>query len=153
MNVILLEPVEKLGEAGDMVHVKPGYARNFLVPRGLALPATQANQRELEARLAQRAKQLAERKADAERLKEMLADASLDIKVHAGEGRIYGSVTSQDIANALNEKYDVEIDRKKLDLHEAIKTLGEYDVVYKPHPEVPINVKVVVEADESQTPA
>lgn len=147
MNVILLEPVDKLGEAGALVSVKPGYARNFLVPRGLALPATQANQRELEARLAQRAKQLAERKGDAERLREMLADAAIEIKVRAGDERIYGSVTSSDIAEAVQQRYEVEIDRRRLDLGEPIKTLGEYMVVYKPHPEVPIDLKVLVSAD------
>ena len=147
MNVILLEPVERLGEAGALVSVKPGYARNFLVPRGLALPATQANQRELEARLAQRAKQFAARKADAERLRELLADATVDIKVRAGEDRIYGSVTSRDIAEVLEQRYEVEIDRRKLELGEAIKTLGEYLVVYKPHPEVPIDLKVNVSAE------
>ena len=147
MNVILLEPVEQLGEAGALVDVKPGYARNFLVPRGLALPATQGNQRELEARLAQRAKQLATRKADAERLRELLADASVDVKVRAGDERIYGLVTSRDIAEVLAKRYEVEIDRRKLELGEAIKTLGEYTVVYKPHPEVPINLRVVVSAE------
>lgn len=147
MNVILLEPVDNLGEAGAMVDVKPGYARNFLVPRGLALPATQANQRELEARLAQRAKQLAARKADAERLRDLLADRSVELKVRAGDERIYGSVTAKDIAERLAEQYQVEIDRRKLELGEAIKTLGEYTVVYKPHPEVPIDLKVVVSAE------
>ena len=147
MNVILLEPVERLGEAGALVTVKPGYARNFLVPRGLALPATQANQRELDARLAQRAKQLAARKADAERLRDMLADATVDIKVRAGEDRIYGSVTSRDIAEVLENRYQVEIDRRKLELGEPIKTLGEYTIVYKPHPEVPIDLKVNVTAE------
>lgn len=149
MNVILLEPIDKLGEAGALVTVKPGFARNFLVPRGLALPATQANQRELDARLAQRAKQLAARKADAERLRELLADAVIDIKVRAGEERIYGSVTSSDIADALQKRYEVEIDRRKLELGEAIKTLGEYTVVYKPHPEVPIDLKVNVSSDQA----
>ena len=147
MNVILLEPVERLGEAGALVTVKPGYARNFLVPRGLALPATQANQRELDARLAQRAKQLAARKADAERLRNMLADATVDIKVRAGEDRIYGSVTSRDIAEVLENRYQVEIDRRKLELGDPIKTLGEYTIVYKPHPEVPIDLKVNVTAE------
>jgi len=149
MNVILLEPVEKLGEAGELVVVKRGFARNYLVPRGLALPATQANQRELDARLAQRAKQLAARKADAERLREMLVDASVEIRVRAGEGRIYGSVTSRDIAEVLEKRFQVEIDRRKLELGDAIKTLGEYTVVYKPHPEVPIDLKVMVSADNA----
>jgi large subunit ribosomal protein L9 len=147
MNVILLEPVDNLGEAGAMVSVKPGYARNFLVPRGLALPATQANQRELEARLSQRAKQLSARKADAERLKEMLAEAQIEIRVRAGDERIYGSVTSGDIAEAVERAYEVQIDRRKLELSEPIKTLGEYTVVYKPHPEVPIDLKVIVSAE------
>src|SRR5690606_41549936 len=89
LNVNLLEPVDKLGEAGGHVTVKYGYARNWLIPQGLALPATKSNQAELQARLAQRAKQLAERKSDAERLTEMLKDAELTIEVRAGEGRIY----------------------------------------------------------------
>ena len=88
MNIILLEPVEKLGEAGDVVTVKPGYGRNWLVPQGLALPATRANRAELDARLVQRARQLAERKADAERLSELLGEATLEIRVRAGDGRI-----------------------------------------------------------------
>lgn len=148
MNVILLEPVEKLGEAGDVVRVKDGFARNWLVPQGLALPATQSNRAELQARLAQRARQLAERKSDAERLAELLGDATLDIRVKAGEGRIYGSVGNKDIADALKAAYDVEIDRRKVILAEPIKMTGEYTVPYRPHPEVEIALKVVVTAEE-----
>lgn len=147
INLILLEPVDNLGEAGEIVHVKPGYARNWLVPQGLALPATESNRAELQARLAQRARQLAERKGDAERLKEMLGDATLEISVKAGEERIYGSVGNADIAAALNDAYDVEVDRRKIDLSEPIKTLGEYTIPYKPHPEVTIDLKVVVVAE------
>lgn len=148
MNVILLEPVDNLGEAGQVVRVRAGYARNYLIPRGLALLATKSNQAELEARLSQRAKQLTERKGDAERLKALLAEASLMIKVKAGEGRIYGSVTGRDIADAAATTYDVQIDRRKLDLAQPIKELGEYLIVYKPHPEVPIELKVSVVAEE-----
>jgi len=147
VNVILLEPVTNLGEAGDVVTVKPGYARNWLVPQGLALPATNSNRAELQARLAQRARQLAERKADAERLKEMLVDAAVEIRVKAGEERIYGSVGNKDIADALKTAYDVEVDRRKIELVEPIKTVGEYEVPYRPHPEVDIDLKVVVVAD------
>ena len=147
MNVILLEPVTNLGEAGDVVTVKPGYARNWLVPQGLALPATNSNRAELQARLAQRARQLAERKADAERLKEMLVDAAVEIRVKAGEERIYGSVGNKDVADALKQAYDVEVDRRKIELVEPIKTVGEYAVPYRPHPEVDIDLKVVVVAD------
>ncbi len=148
MNVILLEPVEKLGDAGDLVKVRPGYARNYLVPQGLALPATKANRAQLEARLAQRAKQLSARKADAERLKEMLGDAALEIRVRAGEDRIYGSVSNRDIADALQAAYDVEVDRRKIELGDPIKTLGEYTVPYRPHPEVQIDLNVNVLAEE-----
>jgi len=144
VNVILLEPVDKLGEAGALVTVKDGYARNWLIPQGLALPATKSNQAELQARLAQRAKQLADRKSDAERLAEMLKDAELTIEVRAGEGRIYGSVGNKDIAAALKSAYDVEIDRRKLLLGEPIKTTGEHEVAYRPHPEVTIPIKVNV---------
>ncbi|MBS3967355.1 MAG: 50S ribosomal protein L9 [Truepera sp.] len=147
MNVILLEPVDNLGEAGQVVRVRPGYARNYLIPQGLALLATKSNQAELEARLSQRAKQLAERKGDALRLKALLAEASLEIKVKAGEGRIYGSVTSRDIAEAAQATYDVQIDRRKLELAQPIKELGEYPIIYKPHPEAPIELKVSVVAD------
>jgi large subunit ribosomal protein L9 len=148
MNVILLEPVDKLGDAGELVNVKPGFARNYLVPQGLALPATASNKAELQARLAQRTKQLSERKSDAERLKEMLGEATLEIKVRAGEERIYGSVGNNDIADALKEAYDVDVDRRKIILQEPIKTLGEYSVPYKPHPEVQIDLKVIVSAIE-----
>jgi large subunit ribosomal protein L9 len=147
VNVILLEPVDHLGEAGEVVRVRPGYARNFLIPQGLALLATKANQAELNARLAQRTRQLSERKADAERLKELLGDAALEIKVRAGEERIYGSVGNSDIAEALQAAYDVEVDRRKIELSEPIKTLGDYTVVYKPHPEVPIDLNVKVSAE------
>jgi large subunit ribosomal protein L9 len=147
MNVILLEPVDNLGEAGEIVKVRPGYARNYLIPQGLALVASAANKAALEANLAERAKQLAARKADAERLKEILADNVLNIKVKAGEERIYGSVGNQDIADALKATYDVEADRRKIMLAHPIKMLGEYTVVYKPHPEVPIDLKVVIAAE------
>jgi large subunit ribosomal protein L9 len=147
MNIILLEPVENLGEAGEIVKVRPGYARNFLIPQGLALVASAANKAALDANLAERAKQLAERKADSERLREMLKDNVLNIKVKAGEDRIYGSVGNQDIANALKAAYDVEADRRKIILAQPIKVLGEYTVVFKPHPEVPIDLKVVIAAE------
>lgn len=147
MNVILLEPVAKLGEAGDVVRVRPGYARNWLVPQSLALPATKSNQRELQARLLQRAKQLAERKSDAERLRELLGDASVTIRVKAGEDRIYGSVGNRDIADAVKAAFDVDLDRRKIELTQPIKTLGSYVVPYRPHPDVVIDLKLEVQAE------
>jgi large subunit ribosomal protein L9 len=147
VNIILLEPVDKLGEAGEVVRVKNGFARNWLIPQGLALPATRSNEAELNARLAQRARQLSERKGDAERLGELLGEASIELKVKAGEERIYGSVGSRDIADAVKAAYDVDIDRRKIVLNEPIKLLGEYTVPYRPHPEVTIDLKVTVVPD------
>ncbi len=147
MNVILLEPVDKLGDAGEVVRVRGGYARNWLVPQGLALPATKANEKELQARLMQRSKQLSERKGDAERLSEILGDAAVTIRVKAGEDRIYGSVGNRDIAEAIEAAFDVQIDRRKVMLDEPIKTLGEYVVPYRPHPDVTIDIKLQVVAE------
>lgn len=148
MNVILLESVYKLGDAGDLVTVRPGYARNYLVPQGLALPATRANRAQLEAVLARRARQLSEIKADAERLKELLGEARVEIRVKAGDGRIYGSVSNRDIAAALEAAHKVEVDRRKIELAEPIKELGEYQVLYRPHSEVEITLNVEVLAEE-----
>jgi large subunit ribosomal protein L9 len=150
MNVILLEPIGNLGEAGDMVRVKPGYARNFLIPQGLAALATQSNKAELDARLSQRAKQMAERKTDAERLKEILAETETILTVRAGDGRIYGSVGNRDIAEALQSSHNIEIDRRKIELGRPIKETGEYTVIYKPHPEVPIDLKIIVVAEDEE---
>ena len=110
MKVILLEPLENLGDVGQVVDVKPGYARNYLLPRGLAVLATESNLKALEARIRAQAKRLAERKAEAERLKEILENLTLTIPVRAGETKIYGSVTAKDIAEALSRidhKFDL----------------------------------------------
>lgn len=145
MNVILLEPVAKLGGVGDVVKVKPGYARNFLVPRGLALPASERNMKTLEARVRSRQKQLAAEKAAAEALGERLKDQAISLSVRAGEGKIYGAVTASDVAAALVAQ-GFEVDRRKLEMPKAIKELGEYELSYRAHPEVSIPVKLVVTA-------
>jgi len=145
MNVILLEPVAKLGTTGDVVKVKPGYARNFLVPRGLALPASERNMKTLEARVRARQKQLATEKASAEALGERLKDQSITLSVRAGEGKIYGAITASDVASALQAQ-GFDVDRRKLEMPKAIKELGEYEVSYRAHPEVSIPVKLVVSA-------
>lgn len=148
MNVILMESVYKLGNPGDLVKVRPGYARNYLVPQGLAVPATRANKAELEAMLNVRARQLAEQKEDAERLKDLLGEAKVTVAVKAGDGRIYGSVNNVDIAELLSAQHEVEIDRRKIELHEPIKELGEFQVPFRPHPDVEITLNVEVVAEE-----
>ena len=150
MNIILLEPVRKLGEAGELLNVKPGYARNYLIPQGLALPANKSNTAELNARLEQRARQLAERKGDAERLRDLIGeDARVEISAKAGDERIYGSIGRQNLADAIEATYNIQVDRRKIDIDAPIKELGETVIIYKPHPEVPIEftVDVVREAE------
>ncbi|HEU4740062.1 MAG TPA: 50S ribosomal protein L9 [Meiothermus sp.] len=146
MKVILLEPMENLGDVGAVVNVKPGYARNYLLPRGLATLASESNLRALEAKIRAQAKRSAERKAEAERLKELLEPLTLTMKVKAGESKIYGSVTARDVAEALEAQHQISIDPKRLVLEKPIKELGDYTLAYKPHPEVPMNLKVSVQA-------
>jgi len=150
VKVILLEPMENLGDVGDVVNVKPGYARNYLFPRGLAAPATPSNLKALEAKIRAQAKKAAERKAEAERLKELLEPITLKLKVKAGETKIYGSVTARDIARELEDQHGITIDPKRLQLARPIKELGAYEVLYKPHPEVPIVLKVWVLNEEGR---
>ena len=150
MKVILLEPLENLGDVGDVVNVKPGYARNYLFPRGLAAPATPSNLKALEAKIRAQAKRAAERKAEAERLKEMLEPIILKLKVKSGETKIYGSVTARDIARELEAQHGITIDPKRLQLARPIKELGAYEILYKPHPEVPITLRVWVLNEEGR---
>ncbi|GIW24630.1 50S ribosomal protein L9 [Meiothermus sp.] len=149
MKVILLEPMENLGDVGAVVNVKPGYARNYLLPQGIATLATESNLKTLEAKIRAQAKKAAERKAEAERLKELLEPITLTLKVKAGDQKIYGSVTSREIAAALEAQHQITIDPKKLALEKPIKDLGEYALTYKPHPEVPMTLKVSVVADKA----
>jgi large subunit ribosomal protein L9 len=148
MKVILLEPMENLGDVGAVVSVKPGYARNYLLPRGIAVLATESNLKTLEAKIRAQARKAAERKAEAERLKELLEPITLILRVKAGDQKIYGSVTSREIAAALEAQHQITIDPKKLVLERPIKDLGDYVLAYKPHPEVPMTLKVSVVADK-----
>src|SRR5579864_597196 len=133
MDVILREDVDKLGTRGQMVKVSPGYARNFLLPKRLAVEATESNKKiveqERQAHLRREAKQV----ADAGDLAKLMADVSVTIKQKAGENdQLFGSVTSKDIADAL-EQQGYTIDRRKIVLEEPIKTLGEFKVPIRLH--------------------
>ncbi|GHF98593.1 50S ribosomal protein L9 [Deinococcus piscis] len=146
MQVILLEP-GKLGQTGEIVTVKPGYARNFLIPRGMAVPANTANMKSLEARIRSRQKVLAEEKATAEDLASRLENVAIELSVRAGEGKVYGAVTSGDVADAL-DRLGFDVDRRKIEMPKAVKEIGEYDISYKAHPEVSIPLKLVVHAEK-----
>lgn len=144
MKIILKENMEKLGEAGTIAEVKAGYARNFLIPQGKAILATKSNLKayEEEKKLAQR-RALKGQKA-AEELAEQLSKVSITSAVQVGEeDKIFGSITTQNIADLLKEQ-GFDIDRKKILLSEGLKALGVYDVPIKLHPEVNATIKVWV---------
>lgn len=144
MEVILKQDVDKLGKAGTAVKVKEGFARNFLIPNGLAVPLTPVNLKKLEQEKALRLQGLEKIKRSAEELKNKLAGRSLTITAQAlEENKLYGSVTAQDIASALSEE-GFGIDKSAILLDEPIKALGIYEVLVRLHPEVSANIKVWV---------
>jgi large subunit ribosomal protein L9 len=146
VQVILSEDVASLGHAGDLVNVKPGFARNFLIPQGKAIAATEASKRELEHQkrvIADKVRREVEL-LEAERKK--IDGVVVEIPAQAGEeGRLFGSVTVVQIAEKLAER-GLEVDRRRIDLHDPIKTLGEHDVVVKLHRQVTATIKVKVVA-------
>ena len=146
MKIILLEPVAKLGTTGNIVEVKAGYARNYLMPRGMAATATASNLKNLEAQIRSKVKKLESQKTEAEKLAGQFAELVVELKAKAGEGKIYGAITNQMVADAVEQQTGLAIDRRKIDMGKAIKDLGEYEVVYKPHPEVPIPLKLNITA-------
>ncbi len=146
MEVILIKDVEKLGYANDIVNVKPGYANNYLIPQGYAKAATASARKVLAENLKQRAHKDAKILADAQALAEKLANLPLTITVKAEEGKIFGSVTSADIAEALAAK-DITVDRKAISV-DSIKTVGEYEATVKLHREVKATVKLSVVTEE-----
>lgn len=146
MEVILIKDVEKLGYTNDIVNVKPGYANNYLIPQGYAKAATASARKVLAENLKQRAHKDAKILADAQALAEKLANLPLTITVKAEEGKIFGSVTSADIAEALAAK-DITVDRKAISV-DSIKTVGEYEATVKLHREVKATVKLSVVAEE-----
>jgi len=147
MKLILREDVENLGKGGELVDVKPGYGRNYLLPRGLAVPANPRNVRELEHQKAVAAAKAAKLKASAQAVAKRLADTPLTLRRKVGEqDKLYGSVTALDLAEALAAR-GLEIDRRHIELSEPIKTIGAFEVPVKLHSEVVGKVKVTVEAE------
>jgi large subunit ribosomal protein L9 len=147
VEVILREDVKNLGRAGALVRVKPGYARNFLLPRGLAYEATDGNKKRIVAEQKARSTRLAVEKGDAASLAARINVVSLTIKAKAGEGdRLFGSVTTQDLADRLAE-LGFSIDKRKIDLEHPIKQLGAHTVPIRLHPEVKAEIKVTVETE------
>lgn len=146
MEIILIKDVENLGYANDIVNVRPGYANNYLIPNGLARVATDSAKKVLAENLKQRAHKDAKILADAQALAEKLANLPLSFTVKAEDGKIFGSITSADVAEALAAK-GIEVDRKNISV-ETIKTVGEYKAAIKLHREVKAEVSLSVAAEE-----
>ena len=145
MEVILIKDVENLGYANDIVNVKPGYANNYLIPQGFAKAATASAKKVLAENLRQRAHKDAKILADAQALAATLENLNLTFTVKAEEGRIFGSITSADVAEALAAK-GVEVDKKNITV-ESVKTLGEFEATAKLHREVKATIKFAVVAE------
>jgi len=150
MEVILKEDVAKLGSRGDVVKVAEGYGRNFLLPRRLAIEATAGNKKVIEQMRAAAVRRSAKEKAQAEELSKQFDGVSVAFQRRSGEhDQLFGSVTSADLADAL-EKKGFNVDRRKIHLHEPLKTLGEFTVPVRLHKEVTAHLKVVIEKEAVQ---
>ncbi|MCF8085305.1 MAG: 50S ribosomal protein L9 [Desulfohalobiaceae bacterium] len=144
MQVILRTDIERLGRLGDVVEVKPGYARNYLLPRDMAMEATPGNMKDFENQRQKLQERLDKARSDAERLAGQLQDLKLRIPVRVGEGdKLYGSVTTAMIADALAEQ-GFDLDKKKIELDKPIRSLGQFSVPVKVYPEVRPEIKVAV---------
>src|SRR5258705_2172728 len=144
MEVILREDVQHLGKVGEVVKVKAGYARNYLLPKGLAYPATETNKKKIAYEGERVAKQRAAEKSAAETEATKLTDVQLTFSVKVGEeNKLYGSITASDIQRKL-EELGIHVDKRKIDLQEPIRELGDFQVGIKIHPDVRPQVRVTV---------
>jgi len=148
MEVILREDIDKLGSRGEVVKVAPGYARNFLLPKRLAVAATESNKKIVEQERQAHLRKEAKAVGEATQLAQIMTGATVRIAQKAGENdQLFGSVTSKDIAEALTAQ-NYNIDRRKIQLDEPIRQLGEYKVPVKLHKEVTVEITVVVAREE-----
>jgi large subunit ribosomal protein L9 len=146
MKVILLEDVKKVGKRGDVVDVSVGYARNFLIAKKLGLEASNKALNDIKLKTAADDRRTIEILEAAKHQAEALKDKSVKVTIKAGEnGRLFGSVSSKEIATEAKKQLGIEVDKKKLVLKEAIKELGTYEIPLKIHPKVTGSLKVIVE--------
>ena len=147
MDVILREDIVNVGSRGEVVNVAAGYARNFLLPKRMAVAATESNKKIVEQERQSHLRKEAKQKNEAEDLGKMLTGVAVTISQKAGENdQLFGSVTSKDVADALEQK-GYTIDRRKIQLDEPLKTLGDFDVPIKLHRDVAAPIKVTIKPD------
>lgn len=148
MKVILLKDVKGTGKKGEVVNVSDGHARNFLIPRGLAKEATEGNLRQLKNQKAAQKRREEKELAQAKVLAEKISKLTIQFKSKAGEGgKLFGSITSKDIATELKKKHKIDIDKRKISLDSPIKELGARFVEVKVYPEVTAKLKIEVTAE------
>ena len=148
MKVILLQDVKSLGKKGEIVNVNDGYARNFILPKKLGVEATGKNLNDLKLQKNNEKKVAQENLDAAKKLAAELAEGKVELAIKVGEGgRAFGSVSSKEIAAAVKEQMNLEVDKKKIQLKEAIKSLGTHIVSVKLHPEGTAELKVVVKEE------
>lgn len=145
MKIILLQDEKKLGKKGQTIEVSEGYARNYILPKKIGVEATSKNMNDLKLQKANEEKKAAEQLQAAKDLAEVLATKQIVVKIKAGEGgRTFGSVSSKEIAVACEEQHGIEIDKKKIQLTESLKSFGSYEVNVKLHPQVTAKLTVKV---------
>lgn len=148
MKVILTSDVEKLGKAGEMVNAKTGFARNFLLPNKLAVQATKENIKIWEEKQAELREIERENIKNANELKEKIENTKVKIIAKTGEGdRLFGSITSMDIEKALKEQHGLDVDKKKIEMKDNIKSLGTFNVIVKVYPDINANLEVIVDKE------
>lgn len=147
MKIILLEDVKSVGKKGDLVEIKEGYAKNFIIPKKLGVEATDANKNTLKLQKQNEERIAREQLAAAQALAAELEQMTVRMEIKGGEGgKTFGSVSSKEIAKAVADQYGKEIDKKKIQIDETIKAAGMYEVTVKLHPKVTAKLKVHVEA-------
>ncbi|WP_457601170.1 50S ribosomal protein L9 [Hydrogenivirga sp.] len=148
MKVILTRDLEGYGFFGDVIEVKNGFANNYLIPRGYAVPATEGNMRHIQEVLKQKSRKIERERRKAEELAKKLKDVVVEVKKPVGEGgKLFGSVTAADVVNALKEQ-GIEIDRKNVVFPHAIKQVGLYTITIRPHRDVSVEIKLDVKPEE-----
>ena len=145
MKVILQQEVKSLGKKDDIVEVSEGYARNFLLPKKLALPATDAIVNQIKVQKAAQARRDQQAQDEARMLASQLSKVSVTVSVKTGEGgRLFGSVSSKDVADALERQHGLTIDKRKVELKETVKSIGTYTAIVRVHPDISAQVSVNV---------